>query len=214
MELPLLQEEFHKLKFLLIQMLMVFLLLELKIKELVKLLILLSLMRKEDFLKKKLIDSSKRPKNTKRLMSRESNKLNLEIISSNISTRSNLWSRMIKSKTKFLMKKKHKLIPNVKNYSNGYILTKMLLKMNMMKKRKNLKLSIILLLRKFMDNKDKVSQELELMDKVSQGLELVLNKNNRNNRELILMISTEVNNFNKFSFYIFWFFGFFVKIIF
>ena len=44
---------------------------------------------------------------------------------------------MRKSKTRFLMLKELKSMPSVRNYSNGYILTKMLLKMNMRKKEKS-----------------------------------------------------------------------------
>ena len=71
-------------------MLMVFLLLLLKTKELERLQILLSQMRKEDFLKRKLIDLSKRLKNIRKLMSKESNKLSLKITLSNTYIRSNL----------------------------------------------------------------------------------------------------------------------------
>jgi hypothetical protein len=70
-------------------------------------------------------------------MSKESNKLSLKTISSNIFIRFNLWSRMRKSKIKFLMLKELKSTPNVKNYSNGYMLTKMLLKMSMRKREKS-----------------------------------------------------------------------------
>lgn len=104
---------------------------------------------------------------------------------------------MIRLKTKLLIKIDNKLTLNAKSYSNGFIVIKMLLKMNMMKREKNLRLSIILLLRKSMVNKvkdfqeDKVSQEV----KDSQVLVNKMDRNNNNNKEVILMTSTELNNF-------------------
>lgn len=180
-------------------MLMVFLLLLLRIRELEKLLTLLSLMRKVDYLRKKLTDWSKRLKNIKSLMNRENNKLNLKTTLSNISIKSNLWSKMRKSKIKSLKMKENRSMINVKSYHNGYIVTRMLLKMSMRRRERNLKLFIIQLLLRFMVNKEKDSQVL----KVSQVLELkdsqVL-KNNRTIKEPISTILTEINNFKHFIF--------------
>ena len=69
---------------------MVFSLSLLRTRELVRLQISLSLMRRVDFLKRKLIDLLKRLRNIKRPMSRESNKLNPKITLSNTFIRSNL----------------------------------------------------------------------------------------------------------------------------
>ena len=130
-------------------------------------------------------------------MNKENNKLKLKITLSNISIRFSLWLKMIRLKTKLLIKIDNKLTLNAKSYSNGFIVIKMLLKMNMMKREKNLRLSIILLLRKSMVNKvkdfqeDKVSQEV----KDSQVLVNKMDRNNNNNKEVILMTSTELNNF-------------------
>jgi hypothetical protein len=134
---PLLQEEFHKLKFLSILMPMVFLLSLLKTRELVKLPTLLSLTRREDYLRKKLTDLSKRLRNIKRLMSRESNKLSLRITSSNTSIRSRLWSRMRESRIKLTTRKDSRLTINVMNYLSGYMLTRMLLRMSMKRRDKS-----------------------------------------------------------------------------
>ena len=162
-------------------------------------------MRKVDYHKKKLTDLSKRQRNIKRLMSKENNKLNLRITSSNIYIRFNLWLKMRKSKIKSLMLKEHRSTPNVRNYSNGYILTKMLLRMSMRKRERNLKPYITQSLLRSMVNKDKDSQVLDHKiskeDKDSQ--ELVLRVINRVIKELISMILTDTNNFKHFIFYIF-----------
>ncbi len=131
-ELFLLPEKSHRLRSHSILIPIVFLLSLLRTRVLKRLQILPSQMRREDFQRRRLRDLSKRPRRTKRLMSRERVKLRLEIIQNNLSTRLSMWSIMIRSKTNCLRRRQSQLVTNALSFINGLSQIQMLLRTNMM----------------------------------------------------------------------------------
>jgi hypothetical protein len=174
----------------------------LQTRDLVKLLTSPSLTRREDSLKMKSTDLSKRLRSTRSLMSREECRLSLRTTLNSMSTRYREPSRMRRSRKNSPRLRELLSTPSVTNFNSGYMLTRMLLRTSMRRRDRSSRLYTTQLLLRSLDNRDKVSQDrvrISLEVKDSQVLEL--KELNRIIREPILTILTEVNNFKKFIFY-------------